>query len=84
MEFFIRGGDKISIKVPLGRYKVVYASGKKWYGHNKLFGNRTIYTKTDQDFIFRETYQGVSGYAITLYRVSNGNLRTSRINKSEF
>lgn len=84
MEFFIKGRDKISIKVPLGTYKIVYASGEKWYGYSKLFGDGTIYTKTDQDFTFQETYQGVSGYTITLYRVSNGNLRTSYINKSQF
>ena len=84
MEFFIRGGDKISTKVPLGTYQITYASGKKWYGYNNLFGNDTSYSKTDQDFNFKQTYQGVSGYTITLYQVSNGNLSTSRLSPSQF
>ena len=84
MEFFIRGGDEISTKVPLGTYQVTYASGKKWYGYDNLFGSDTSYSKTDQDFNFKQTYQGVSGYTITLYQVANGNLRTSRLSPSQF
>lgn len=84
MEFFIRGGDRISTKVPLGIYQITYASGKKWYGYTNLFGSDTSYSKTDQNFNFKHTYQGVSGYTITLYQVSNGNLSTSRLSPSQF
>ena len=84
MEFFIRGGEKISTKVPLGTYQIVYASGDKWYGYSYLFGEKTSYSKTDQNFNFKQTYNGVSGYTITLYRVSNGNLTTSYLNPSQF
>ena len=84
MEFFIRGGERISTKVPLGTYQITYASGKKWYGYNNLFGSDTSYNKTDQNFNFKQTSQGVSGYTITLYQVSNGNLSTSRLSPSEF
>lgn len=84
IEFFIRGGDRISTKVPLGTYQIVYASGKKWYGYNHLFGKNTSYSKTDQNFNFKQTYNGVSGYTITLYQVQNGNLSTSHLNPSQF
>ena len=84
IEFFIRGGEQISTKVPLGSYQVVYASGSQWYGYHYLFGNNTSYNKTDKSFDFKQTYNGVSGYTITLYQVSNGNLSTSQLNPNQF
>lgn len=84
IDIFIRGGQTVETKVPLGTYKIVYASGDKWYGEKHLFGKNTSYSKTDQNLNFTQTYNGVSGYTISLYRVANGNLRTSGLNPSEF
>ena len=84
MDFFIRGGDNITTKVPLGTYKIVYASGKKWYGKKHLFGKKTLYSKADATFNFIRTSNGINGYTITLYIVANGNLNTSYLSPSEF
>ena len=81
---FIRGGDTIDVDVPLGDYTIKYACGDKWYGEDLLFGNRTSYSKADSPFSFKRTYDGVSGYTLTLYKVQNGNLRTSTIDASSF
>ncbi len=84
MTIFIRGGNTVSTEVPLGTYEVKYASGNKWYGYKHLFGPETGYSKAESVFTFENTGYQISGYTITLYRVSNGNLRTSTINPSQF
>lgn len=84
MTIFIRGGNDIEIKVPLGTYEITYASGDKWYGYDYLFGPDTGYSKADEVFSFRNTGYQITGYTITLYSVSNGNLRTQNINQAEF
>jgi len=84
MTVFVRGGDTARVKVPLGEYEIKYASGKEWYGYQHLFGDKTSYSKADSLFKFENTGYQITGYTITLFRVSNGNLRTSYINQSEF
>lgn len=84
MTIFIIGGNEITINVPLGSFEITYASGNKWYGYDNLFGKETSYSKADEIFNFRDTGYKISGYTITLYRVSNGNLNTQNINPSQF
>ena len=84
MTIFVKGGTTISTKVPLGTYEVKYATGTEWYGYKHLFGPDTGYSKAESIFTFENTGYQISGYTITLYRVSNGNLRTSTISPSQF
>lgn len=84
MTIFVRGGRTVSTEVPLGVYEVKYASGEKWYGYKYLFGPDTVYSKAESLFTFKNTGYQISGYTITLYRVSNGNLRTSTISAAQF
>ena len=84
MTIFVKGGRTVSTEVPLGVYEVKYASGDKWYGYKHLFGSETNYSKAESQFTFEDDGHQVSGYTLTLYRVSNGNLRTSSINESQF
>jgi len=84
MTIFIKGGDSIETKVPLGTYEIVYASGINWHDDEKLFGKNTTYTKANQLFTFRENDNGINGYTLKLYSVSNGNLQTKKLNKNEF
>jgi hypothetical protein len=81
---FVEGGKPLSTEVPPGRYVVKYASGLRWYGYDNYFGNGTAYSKATSTFNFEVNSDGANGYSITLYRVKNGNLRTSRITKAEF
>lgn len=84
MTIFVRGGTAVTTEVPLGTYEVRYASGEKWYGYEHLFGPSTGYSKAESSFRFEKTGYDITGYTLTLYRVSNGNLRTSTINPSQF
>lgn len=84
MDIFVRGGNTVETDVPLGTYRIEYATGERWYGYQHLFGERTGYSKTDQSLNFRQDYNGVSGFTISLYKVANGNLQTSYLNPSNF
>ena len=84
MDVFVRGGDTVEVEVPLGNYVVKYASGMTWYGYDYLFGPETTYSRADSTFNFTRDAYGVSGYTITLYQVSNGNLHTRGISSAEF
>ena len=84
IDVFVHGGNTVKIKVPLGSYLIKYASGEIWYGYQYYFGPETSYNKADQIFHFRVEGRQVSGYTITLYRVSDGNLSITQINPAEF
>lgn len=81
---FVHGGKTVTTEVPLGRYQIVYASGEKWYGYEKLFGAKTRYSKANKLFTFKMSGNQITGFTITLFQVSNGNLRTSRIDSADF
>lgn len=81
---FVEGGRDLSTTVPLGRYLLKYASGQRWYGYEDYFGNETVYSKASSTFDFRVDEERASGYSITLYKVKNGNMRSSQITKAEF
>ena len=72
------------VEVPLGKYEVYYCYGDTWYGEKYKFGSQTLYAKADDIFEFYENNEGVYGYTLTLYRVSNGNLDTESIKESQF
>ncbi|MBW4443863.1 MAG: hypothetical protein KME10_22075 [Plectolyngbya sp. WJT66-NPBG17] len=42
---FIRGGDKIELKLPAGSFRIRYATGSEWYGEKHLFGEDTRYVQ---------------------------------------
>ena len=81
---FIRSGNTINTKMPLGSYKIKYATGKTWYGTEHLFGPETIYSEADKTFIFARKENGYSGFTIELILQQFGNLRTQRIPKSDW
>jgi len=88
LKMFVRSGCVAETKVPYGKYEIRYAFGDKWYGYNLLFGSSTIYSKADRDLQFWEepTEHGttIKGHSITLYKVNNGNLSTSKISPQDF
>ncbi len=84
MTVFVKGSSNITVDVPLGNYELRYASGNRWFGYDNLFGPDTSYSKADTNFDFSSDGYQVSGYTITLYRVSDGNMRTSKLRPGQF
>jgi hypothetical protein len=81
---FIRTGEKVSIKVPLGSYEIRYAAGKTWYGYEYLFGPGTSYYKADQKMDFTQSGNAYQGHTIELIPRAGGNLHTSNISENNF
>ena len=84
LSVFVRGGQTEEVQVPLGTYTVKYASGDRWYGYKHLFGPDTQYSKADRSFTFSFDGHQYSGYTVTLYKVRDGNLSTSKISPDDF
>ena len=84
MTVFVRSGQSVSTKVPLGSYKIKYAAGSQWYGETYLFGPETSYSMAEKRFDFEEIANQVSGFTVELFLQPNGNLRTKRIRPKDF
>jgi hypothetical protein len=84
MTVFVRSGQSVSTKVPLGSYKIKYAAGIQWYGETHLFGPDTSYSMADKRFDFQEIGNQVSGFTVELFLQPHGNLRTKQIKPKDF
>lgn len=84
LTIFVRGGRSLEVSVPLGSYRMKYASGSTWCGVGDLFGKRTRYAEADATFDFEDKGNEISGYTVRLIAQSNGNLRTKGISASSF
>ena len=80
MMCYLPAGISQEIDVPSGTFEIRYTSGTEWFGDDEMFGAKGSYAKANRLFSFSEG----SGYELTLYRVPNGNLHTSRMKKEDF
>ena len=81
---FIRKGETINVKIPLGSYKMKFATGDTWYGENYLFGPNTNYYITDNTFNFSINGSTINGFTVNLNGSVAGNLPTNQINKNDW
>ena len=84
MTLLIRGGQTVETEMPLGDFRLKYASGKAWYGARNLFGPNTEYMEADSIFKFARVGQQISGYTVELVRQRDGNLQTRKVAASRF
>lgn len=82
--YFIKAGESIITKVPLGQYRIKVASGRNWFGEALLFGVRTELKKSDNIFTFSQKGSQIVGQTITFNARVNGNMPTSRIHRNDF
>lgn len=83
--FFIREGETLEAKMPLGSFNLRYAYGHAWYGHENLFGHgKTKCARSDDSFDFYIEGDRIAGNEIQLIKQLNGNLETEPIDIDEF
>ena len=80
MAIFIHPGAEIDTCVPLGRFRLQYACGQKWYGEQDCFGPDTVYGEFEEDFLFEENYT----YTLELIGHIDGNLHDRAIDPDQF
>jgi hypothetical protein len=80
---FVRSGEMVEMRIPLGAYKLRYAVGTKWYGEKEVFGSDEIYEMTEPasfntakfEFSMEQPGSDLGAYCI------HGNLGKKRIPK---
>lgn len=78
---FIRAGATHSIDVPLGTYELRMAYGEQWFGEEKLFGQRTRYSRADDTFPLNQPGEY---WEVELIIRHDGNLTEEPISATEF
>lgn len=81
--FYVKSGQSVEVKVPIGVYKFYYATGHTFYGSKELFGNETSRYEAEQELIYARG-NSYGGHSITLKKVPFGNLGTHSVNKNSF
>ncbi|WP_374545521.1 hypothetical protein [Rhodoblastus sp.] len=93
LAFFVNAGSRFETKVPLGKYKIVFATGDRWLGKPKddklgLFWPETNRMQLDSIFSFSSQEDGTrveyTGHDIELIDQRDGNLRKKEISSNEF
>ena len=82
--FYIAPNSTVEIDVPVGIYKLYYACGKTWYGQEYLFGEKTMFSTSDELLEFYTDYTSVYGNTLELWAQYDGNFETENINASQF
>ncbi len=77
---YVPAGHVYEFSIADGTYEVKYLSGAGWFGDKILFGRECAAARADREFVC----SGGCGYSITLYKVKNGNLKTSVIDPALF
>ncbi|QYE37205.1 hypothetical protein KZX46_21455 (plasmid) [Polymorphobacter sp. PAMC 29334] len=80
MAIYCRSGDDVVVPVPIGRYRVLAASGLDWYGLHDLFGRSTHVEEVIPEMVATV----LNGPGIVFRRRPDGNLPTQTMPKSHF
>jgi peptidoglycan hydrolase-like protein with peptidoglycan-binding domain/predicted RNA-binding Zn-ribbon protein involved in translation (DUF1610 family) len=81
---FVRAGETLETKVPLGSYYLRYATGEAWYGEKYLFGPDTVCSEADKVLRFYKQGVYVYGHTVELFLQRQGNLGSRRISSFDF
>lgn len=84
LAFYIRPGETVELDVPVGVYKLYYATGDVWYGTQYKFGEDTAYFSSDDLLDFYTSYDSTYGVTLELWAQYNGNFETGEISETAF
>jgi hypothetical protein len=81
---FIRGGTTLKVEMPLGTYRLRFASGSTGYGEKLLFGQQTSYWIVEQTVTFRNDRNAPKLVAIDLAAQKGGPMKTAPLVPNRF
>lgn len=81
---FLNKQENCNVKVPLGSYIIMAASGETWYGDQELFGPSTSFVKYSNTYNFYISESGYNGWYVDFTNTPDGNLKYSYITEDEF
>lgn len=82
--FYVSPGSSVDIDVPIGVYKLYYASGETWYGPKYKFGDETSYFSSDDLLKFYADSEYYNGVTLELWAQVGGNYNTETIAEEDF
>jgi hypothetical protein len=83
--FFLQGGQRSDINIPVGEFRLKYAAGTHWCGDADLFGDDTVFNETDEALIFGRAGDTEAAHlTIELPLERHDKLGSKRISRSEF
>jgi hypothetical protein len=80
----VRGGTTLRVDMPLGTYRLRFASGSTWYGEKLLFGQATSYWTAEQTVTFRKDRNVPGLVAIDLAAQKGGPMKTAPLEPNRF
>jgi hypothetical protein len=72
----VRPGETATVQVPLGRYRVTMANGRRWLGPERLFGHSSNLREAVDPMEFYRVGNVTRGHTISLDSTMNGNMPT--------
>lgn len=84
ISFYVEAGKTVEIDVPIGVYKLYYATGDVFYNAQTKFGEDTRSYSSDELLTFYADENYYNGHILTLYPVANGDFETDPIPPEEF
>ena len=82
--FYVSPGSSVDINVPIGVYKLYYASGETWYGPKYKFGDETHYFSSNDLLEFYADSEYYNGVTLELWAQVGGNYNTETIDEKDF
>lgn len=73
MAFYVESGSSAELYVPIGVYRVYYASGYSWQGPEELFGEDTEYNRDIYLLDFYTDEESAYGYTLELWDDTENN-----------
>ena len=84
LAFYVKAGETAEIKVPIGEYKIYYATGGTFYGKKNLFGESTQRYSINSLFEFYAEKNMYYGDTLRLDKIQNGYFITSVVDANSF
>ena len=81
---YARGGNTLDVAMPVGTYRMRFATGPTWHGDKVLFGPQTTYWSAEQTVAFRNPRSGPAAVAIEISGQRGGRMRVSSIDRNRF
>jgi hypothetical protein len=84
IELFVRGGSTVKANMPLGTYRLRFASGQSWYGETLRFGSPTSYWAANETLTFRRDRNEPRPVSIELAEQKGGGMRVAPLDAARF
>ena len=81
---YMRSNETLTTELPMGAYRLTFAEGMGWQGHDRLFGPTTRITRGDQPVVIAVSNGLMMGFSVDLEERVAGNFSRRPADWSDF